>query len=528
MSDTRRKFLADVGKGMLVASLGPSLATEFGLSPAYADVDARLTFGRFEPLVALMQETAPERILPILVDRLRQGTPLGDLTAAAALANARTFGGEHYEGFHTFMALAPAYRMANELPRDRQALPVLKVLYRNAIYMGRVGGRSQEKLHAIEAPPLNDADASRRELRQASRQHDIPAGERAFAALSRRPAESAFNDLVQFNVEEHVGVHEVVLAWRAWETLEFVGREHAHTLLRQSVRQCTSGRRPETEPRETPANRVMALLDRHNLDRPREGRRMGDDAWVERLMTTILSSRAAEASAAVAEALAEGFSPEHVGEAIALAANQLVLRQVDNWEGVIGRRTHGDSMGVHASDAVNAWRNVARVGNPRNQATSLILAAGYVADSHRWSNDNRHRGHEREPYPTTEQLERITANDPAVLLRELEGAIRDNDQFRACALVHRYGAQGHPSRPVFDVLLRYAISEDGRLHGEKYYRTAMEEFASMRPAFRWRQVVALARVTASAFGYSREDRRGDNNTGVRAPGYEEACRLLNV
>jgi hypothetical protein len=68
---------------------------------------------------------------------------------------------------------------------------------------------------------------------------------------------------------------------------------------------------------------------------------------------------------------------------------------------------------------------------------------------------------------------------------------------------------------VFDVLLKYAISEDGALHAEKYYRTVSEEFAALRPAFRWRQLVALARVTASEYGYS-------------APGYAEACKLLKV
>jgi hypothetical protein len=41
-------------------------------------------------------------------------------------------------------------------------------------------------------------------------------------------------------------------------------------------------------------------------------------------------------------------------------------------------------------------------------------------------------------------------------------------------------------------LLKYAVSEDGALHAEKYYRTASEEFAAGRPAFRWRQLVALA------------------------------------
>jgi hypothetical protein len=68
---------------------------------------------------------------------------------------------------------------------------------------------------------------------------------------------------------------------------------------------------------------------------------------------------------------------------------------------------------------------------------------------------------------------------------------------------------------VFDLLLRYAVSEDGSLHAEKSYRTVSEEFASTRPAFRWRQLVALARVTASEFGRP-------------APGYDEACRLLKL
>ena len=72
-----------------------------------------------------------------------------------------------------------------------------------------------------------------------------------------------------------------------------------------------------------------------------------------------------------------------------------------------------------------------------------------------------------------------------------------------------------PSRPVFDLLLKYAVSEDGALHAEKYYRTVTEEFASTRPAFRWRQLVALARVTASEYGYP-------------APGLLQARELLGI
>ena len=54
--NSRRGFLADVGKGMLIGSVGPALAVDLGLAPVFADeVADRLSFGTLEPLVALMQ-----------------------------------------------------------------------------------------------------------------------------------------------------------------------------------------------------------------------------------------------------------------------------------------------------------------------------------------------------------------------------------------------------------------------------------------------------------------------------------------
>ncbi len=109
----------------------------------------------------------------------------------------------------------------------------------------------------------------------------------------------------------------------------------------------------------------------------------------------------------------------------------------------------------------------------------------------------------------------ITTTDAGVLLDQTEACVKSNDQQRVCALVDRYGTLGHAPKPIFDLLLKYAVSEDGALHAEKYYRTVTEEFATTRPAFRWRHVVALARVTASEYGFP-------------APGQAEARRLLKL
>src|SRR4051812_23140608 len=68
----RREFLADVGKGMLVASVGSVLAQDLALAPAaLAEEGAeRLTFGAMEPLAALMQESPADRLLPALMDQM--------------------------------------------------------------------------------------------------------------------------------------------------------------------------------------------------------------------------------------------------------------------------------------------------------------------------------------------------------------------------------------------------------------------------------------------------------------------------
>jgi hypothetical protein len=525
MTHSRRDFLADVGKGMIAAGLGTGLATELGLCPALAgDEPKELAFGTLEPLVALLQETPKDKLLPLLVEKLAAGTDLKRLTAAAAFANARTFGGENYFGFHTFMALAPAFHMANELPRERQALPLLKVLYRNAHYTQEVGGRKAEVLK-----PMTPMDSATPEaVHQAVNAGDRVAAERALAAVGRSSPEDAL-DAALLGVEDNHDVHTVVLPWRSYAMLDIVGRDHAVTLLRQSVRQCAkqcADMKGRDQFLAVQRKMVPVLLEKYKLPKEERGTRAADDMWVEKLCALIQQGSQEQAGEAVAAALAEGFAPEQIGEAISLAANALVLRQVEKWEGrgnTIPQRTHGDSPGVHASDATNAWRNIVRVSNPRNRAAGLMLAAMDAARSHSFTQGNKAPAYVKEPYPHAEQLEKVTTKTPEALLKELDGAVRENDQLRAMAVAQRYGELGGQARPAFDLLLQYAVSEDGRLHAEKYYRTTSEEFTTTRPTFRWRQVVALARVTASMYGYSQQDKKEG-----RAPGYEEACKLLKV
>ncbi|HJT78027.1 MAG TPA: hypothetical protein VJ739_12560 [Gemmataceae bacterium] len=512
---TRREFLADVGRGMLVAGVGATLATDLGLAPALADeAPGTLSFGAMEPLVALMQDTPAAKLLPVLVEKMKGGTGLNTLVAAAALANARSFGGQDYTGFHAFMALAPSFHMAAELPEERRALPVLKVLFRNTNRIQECGGRKKEVLHPVTAAADLPKDRNSGEvLRDAIRHLDVNGAERTLAAMMKGPIGEAYNHL-QYSIQDEIDVHRVVLAWRSWVMFDLAGKEQAGTLLRQSVRFCVDEERGNRRSGRVPEVRTVLpkLLDQYRLVSRPLGKRQADDAWVEHLAGVIYASDRATAADAAAAALAEGMAPEAVGEAISLAANRLVLcdpgrkpNQVQPGKPV--GSVHGASVGVHACDSANAWRNIARVSNHRNTVASLIVGAFHTA--------GQSAGQDKQPRPWAEQLEKVNTKDPEALLCDAETAIKEKDQARVCALVARYGELGHAPRAVFDLLLKYGVSQDGALHAEKYYRTVTEEFASSRPAFRWRQLVALARVTASEYGFP-------------APGYEQACQLLKV
>ncbi len=512
---TRREVFSDIGKGMFAAAVGGSLALDIGLAPAWVDDEPnRLVFGNLEPLVAYLQDTPANKLLPGLVEKMRNGTSLKTLVAAAALANARTFGGEDYIGFHTLMALTPAYHMAQEEPREsHKPLAVLKVLYRNSTRLGEIGGAKNEVLRPVKPGVIASGSSGGEQLRKAVRSGNLAAAEQTFAAIASGTPQEALDQLMVM-VDDGAEVHRIVLVSRSWDLIDFVGAERADTLLRQSVHYCLNSEKNLAYHQEV-RSVLPKVLDQYKLLGTKAGAKVADDAWVATLAETIFKSTPSQAADATAAALAEGISADAISQSIGMAANQLVLR--DNGRpkaeapGKPAGSIHGDSIGVHACDSAHAWRNLSRAGDRRTQVTSLILASYQVA------RDRSSRGGEFltwGPYPRAEQLDQVRDLPSESLLKELDRAIRDKDQARAAALTHRLGKQSRDqSAAVFALFRGFAVSEDGALHAEKFYRTTSEEFLNARLAYRWNQLVALARVTASEYG-------------LPAPGYQESCELL--
>ena len=266
-----------------------------GLSTARAAEGSEsnaLTFGGLEPLVGLMQDTPVNKLLSVLVEKMHNGTELKDACRrSGALANARTFGGEDYIGFHTMMAMMPAYQMSQELPTEKKALPVLKVLYRNTNRIHDFGGRKNEvyciRSRRARCPRVScPGDA----VRDAVHSKDIDNAEKTFAAAAISP-EEAFN-AVMHAVDDNTEVHRVVLPYRAYALLDLVGPEQAVTMLRQSVRYCVKSERNVNRNAEfdRPRTLLPKVFDQHKLAGKTPGTRVPDDAWVESFCQTLFKA----------------------------------------------------------------------------------------------------------------------------------------------------------------------------------------------------------------------------------------------
>jgi hypothetical protein len=447
-----------------------------------------------------MQETSPDELMSRLKAELDGGVGLQTLITAGALANARTFGGQNYNGYHAFMAMVPSLAMSRHLQGRDKALPVFKVLYRNASFIQDSGGRRSEMLHPVASNAAVEGDARAR-LLAAGRSGQFEQAESLLAGVSGQGAETAFSSL-QPLIRDNIDVHQVVLAFRSWDMMALAGPVNGQVLLRQTMRQCIDrDERRRQRGKKAPAIRALLpeLMETNELNRETRGTRRLSASQYEELVQLLFTAGREEAARAVAARLAEGVARDDVGEALSQASVRLLLHDPGRSSGSKGKpvgSVHGASVGLHAADTANAWRGIVAASSGPDANASLVTAA--------WHTAGQSRG--MDPAAPHHASARSSASEvPAEkLLDALSESLQAGEQARTCALVERYGELDRDPDPLVAILLQPAIENDGALHHEKYFLTGTQEFARTRPEYRWDHLVALARVMASGRGFKAQ------------------------
>src|SRR5262245_13480552 len=173
----RREFLQEVSGGMLAVLIGPGLAAGLGLAAEDDQDDKARTATGLARLSRLIQQTPTADLLPALHTELKSGVSLKELIAAGALANARAFGGQDYNGYHSFMALCPSYAMARALPENERPLPVLKVLYRISTHIHGAHCADNDRLAKIDPIKLDSKASPGEQMREATRARNLAQAE---------------------------------------------------------------------------------------------------------------------------------------------------------------------------------------------------------------------------------------------------------------------------------------------------------------------------------------------------------------
>ena len=430
--NNRREFLADVGRGMLVASVGPALAADLGLAPPFADDDGRhaSTFGELEPLVALMQETPADRLVPELVEKLQDGhRPARRSWRPRPLANARDLRRRGLRRLPHPHGPGPGLPDgAASCPRRSGPCRCSRCSTATPTASRSTAGRRHEVLHPVEPAPLPDGQVARRGAprgRPASRTWPRPRGP------SPRIAQGPLGRGVQRPAVRRPGRHRSpprrpgLAGLGAARPHRQGAGPHAAAPVGPVLRRrgandtaATTGRSPS--PAAEAARPVPA-------GRP-EGRRRGrpDDAWVERLCRDDLRRRAGSRPPT------RSPRPWPRGSRRRRSARRSRWRRTSSSCATPAGReadgagkppgsVHGDSVGVHACDAANAWRNIARVSDPRNAVACLIVGAYHTA--------GQSGGPAPGPVPAG-RAPRARSRRPTrrTCSRETEAAIQANDQ----------------------------------------------------------------------------------------------------
>ena len=267
-----------------------------------------------EPLVALMQETPVDRLCRPWSRSSRPGPTSADLVAAAALANARTFGGEDYVGFHTMMALAPAYHMARRAARGRgRPCRCSRSSTATPTASRSTAAASKEVLHPVEPRQLPARRATGGEaLRDAVRAKDMNGAESTFAVLAQAAARRRLQRPALRRPGQHRGPSRRPALPRLGPARPDRPGAGPHAaaavgpLLRQERARLAAHRARPTGPRVV----LPKLLDQYKLLGRPLGTREADDAWVDRMSQTIFEGTPDQAAEAAAAALAEGMSPD--------------------------------------------------------------------------------------------------------------------------------------------------------------------------------------------------------------------------
>jgi hypothetical protein len=459
-----------------------------------------------EPLVQLVEETPPERIVARAHDLLVGGTGFRDMLLASALAVVRSSDlppGHHGGPLHPLAGLHAVRHVAARLPGEYAMLPVIQHV---AVANKHIHSPAMGPFILADARPVSENDsveATVKAFRQAVSRGVYNACDHYFLYLQERlsPMQMLEHVLEVGIPKNQLDDHYFLFPVFTWRALEYFGWEYARYIGRAPVRYVTRPTAP------TSLEEVNALIDKHELLERDLRMETGED---ETTAVTALADAIgrvddfAEIPAMLARALSDGLSLQGAGEGLSVGGSTLFLRSQT-----------GNPMDVHINTGANTRRYLLR---QRELSRRIRLQALLV-----WNTGPEVRMAQRmlapEVQPEPARVAALPFRTQDELLREIEILIerlpvgerlpagnlaswRSTDEVKqAAALAQQYADRGYSPEPLITMLGKIACRDNfTELHAFKHHQATYEEFHATRPSLRWRHLVAAVQAAAISHG----------------------------
>lgn len=459
-----------------------------------------------EPLVQLVEETPPDRIVAATHDQLAAGTSVKDMLLASALAVVRSSDlppGHHGGPLHPLAGLHAVRHIAARLPSDYARLPVIQNV---AVANKHIHSPAMGPYILAEAKPVSEKDSVEATLaafRSAVGRGVYNACDHYFLYLLERLSPMQVLELLlevgipKNQLDDHYFLFPVF----TWRALEYLGWEYARYIGRAPVRYITRPTAP------TSLEEVDRLIHEHELLERDLRVETGEDesAAVAALADEIgRRNRFTEIPGLLARALADGLSMQGVGEGLSVGGSTLFLRSQT-----------GNPMDVHINTGANTRRYLLRQPELSrriklqallvwNTGPEVIMAQRMLSP---------------EPQPEPERVASLPSRTQDELIEEIEALIgrlpigerlpaagvatwRATDEVKqAAALAQQYANCDYAPEPLITLLGKIACRDNfSEMHALKHHQATYEEFHATRPSLRWRHLVAAVQGAAISHG----------------------------
>jgi hypothetical protein len=426
-----------------------------------------------EPLVRLIEDTARDRLVEAVAQRIRQGTSYLDVLSALMLAGVRGIKPRPVGfKFHAVLVINSAH-LASLAAQDRDRwLPLFWAIDNFKVSQARNRTESNDWV----MPPIPDgqvptAAQSGTRFREAMDSWDEEGADRAIAGWARTAgANEVYDAFWRYGARDFRDIgHKAIFVANSYRTLQTIGWRHAEPVLRSLAFALLEHEGTSPAQRDADLDRPW----RTNIERVGRIRadwqrgRVSSEATQE-MLATLRTANPADAGEQIIAHLNREVDPISLWDAMFVMAGELLMRQ----PGIVGLHT------VTSANALHFAYQTA--GNDETRRMMMLQAAAYLC---MFRATMTSRG--RLPDTRLDTLERIAVAEAAPdAVNEIFSDVGRDRMTAARKTLSLLEANPDNARLLMATGRRLVFSKGTDSHDYKYSSAALEDYYHISPAWR--------------------------------------------